>query len=165
MRIPSASRTFLTAVVLAAFLLVGCSKSQPPVEPQPPSPPVSPNACLSTDFKHELDKSVASNPNVAIVVATVRSADDFAVRGDGRWDTHWYLVKLDVVTVEKGPWSDKNISFVYKDQWPDPRSGIRVDMVFPYRVGATFAFALDTSTKPATILAQKFRSPTPRPVK
>jgi len=146
---------FLAAAFLVVALVgvIGCGE---------PRPSIPVNAILSPQFNfyvaEKLDKTIVAKPNVAIVVGQVRSAVKFAERGDGKWNTYWFLAKFDVVSVAKGVWSGKEISFVVKDSWPDPRSGIMLDMAsFPYRAGAMFAFALDTSTIPATILAQERR--------
>jgi hypothetical protein len=150
----------IVPVLLTGLLLAGCGDPMFPFGD--PTPPTAVNAVLPKDLPIYNEKAVeTSGPSIAVVVATVRAQDEFAKRTQGNWETHWYVVTLDVVAVERGRWDPKELRFVVKDHWPTPESGILLGkQVWPYRKGVRLAFTLDTSAVPATILGHQERRET-----
>jgi hypothetical protein len=146
----------IVSVLLASILFPGCGNLFPGGDP---TPPVGVNAVLPGDLPIYEEKAMeASGPSVAVIVATVRGQDEFAKRTRGNWETHWYVVTLDVTAVEKGRWDPRELRFVVKDHWPTPESGILLRTIpWPYRKGATLAFTLDTSVVPDKVLGQQRR--------
>jgi hypothetical protein len=96
----------------------------------------------------------------AVVVTRCRGADEYAKTSAGKdWICHWYLVSMDVLSVERGSWIEKDVTFVYPDKCPTPESGIMLKgVVFPFAKGRIFALKLTTSSKPATVVAFERRS-------
>jgi hypothetical protein len=96
----------------------------------------------------------------AVVIARSRGAAIYATNSAGKdWVCNWYLVSLDVISVERGTWKDKDVTFVYPDEWPTRESGIMIDKeVFPFAKGRIFALTVKTNTMPATVVALERRS-------
>lgn len=144
------SKAARIAPLLVALLSIGCGN---------PKPPVAVNAVLPSDLPiYEYKPVETSGPSIAVVVAKVRTQEEFAKRVEGKWETHWYIVTVDVIAVETGSWGPKEMRFVVKDHWPTPDSGITLKKLpWPYRAGVNFAFTIDTSAFPVRVLAQQRR--------
>jgi hypothetical protein len=66
---------------------------------------------------------------------------------------------MDVVTIERGTFIQKDVSFVYPDFWPTPESGIMIDKdVFPFAKGYIFAVTLKTNAQTVTVVSVERRS-------
>ncbi|MBP7274825.1 MAG: hypothetical protein KBA51_01320 [Kiritimatiellae bacterium] len=101
-----------------------------------------------------------ADPGDAVVIARCRGADEYAKTSAGKdWNHHWYLVEMDVLAVERGTWTEKEVRFAYPDAWPTPESGIMIDKaVFPFAKGYILALTLKTGATPATVVAYERRS-------
>jgi hypothetical protein len=121
----------------------------------PPAPPTPPKACNAV-----WPKSDQVDHGDTVVIARCRGADEYAKTSEGKeWNYHWYLVSMDVLAVERGTWIEKQVNFVYPDEWPTPESGIMIDKaVFPFGKGYIFALTLMTPAQPSTVVAFERRS-------
>jgi len=126
------------------------SAATPP--PVRPTPPITCNAIWPMPYQ--------TGHGDTVVVTRCRGADEYAKTSAGKdWNYHWYLVSTDVLSVERGAWIEKNVTFVYPDPWPTPESGIMLNKVdLPFAKGRIFALTLITSAKPATVMAYERRS-------
>lgn len=147
-------------LLFCGVLISGCSGGPPPA-PVTPDQPI--NAALPDHlaiYGGTLDNARLPNHDT-LVVARFRLSTKYATtRKSTNWNYHWLLITYDVVKVEKGNWPFKTVRFIVQYTWPTPESGIKLKCAhFPYgkRVGAVLAFALDTSTSPAKIVAQQKR--------
>ncbi len=87
------------------------------------------------------------------VAARYRSSKVYAERRRGDWITGYHLVRFDVVRVERGGWSDPDVTFTCTSRWPTVESGIVLSvMPWPYKPGAEWVFELDTTEAPACIV-------------
>ncbi len=140
----------LTALVAASLAglagLVGCG---------PPSPPSAVNAVLAIDPNHAASADT-------VVVVRMKTGHEYASTRKGNWVIHWRLEGGEVLKVEKGTWPHTTLDFVAHDSWPTLESGILVSKeLWPYRPGIVYAFDLDTTAKPARIVARRSRSSLP----
>jgi hypothetical protein len=147
----------LIRLSLCAFLaaaVVGCDQNRigGPSTPAAPTPPTPCNAIWSMPGRMESGD--------AVVIARSRGADIYATNSAGKdWICNWYVVALDVVAVERGTWNEKDVTFVYPDEWPTRESGIMIDKdIFPFAKDFIFALTLKTNALPATVVALERRS-------
>jgi len=152
-------RTAAIAMTVAAFLVSGCE----PGSGQPPKPPKPVNATIevNTVWPSYMAGDMASGDTV--VIARCRGADHYAKTPRRKnWENHWYVVTYDVLAVERGTWTDKELKFVIMDFWPTPESEIRLRMLrrmpSPFGPGLVSAFLLKTVGEPARIVAMERRS-------
>ena len=132
------------SILLWGLLVSGCGV---------PRPPLPVNAVLPDDAAVYDDQPLDGD---TVVVARCRECAEFAKRVKGDWEDHWLLVTADVLKVERGSWGEPVLRFVVIESWPTPESGIRLKKAaWPYRAGAVFAFALDTTVRPARIVGQQ----------
>lgn len=143
----------------ASFLLtaavVGCSPHRIGFPSAPPAPPTPPKACNA--IWHGLDGMESGD---AVVIVRCSGADEYSTTSASKdWNYHWYLISMDVLMVEQGTWTEKEVNFVFPDEWPTPESGIMLKKeVFPFAKGHTVALTLKTREKPATVVAFERRS-------
>jgi hypothetical protein len=147
-------RFFLS--VLLAITVVGCDPEKyggPTLPPDPP--PVPPKPCNATWSKP--GQTVAGD---TVVIARCQGADQYTQTPAGKnWVYEWYRVSMDVLTIERGTFIQKEISFVYPDFWPTPKSGIMIDKdVFPFAKGYIFAVTLKTNAQTVTVVSVERRS-------
>jgi hypothetical protein len=141
-------KRLLLPLFLMLFCLAGC-------ETKPPAPKF--NACLSSPYDFYSIKS-ALKPDTYIVVQC-RRIQQYDLQTKGDCNAYWYLTDWKVINVEKGKWSDPNLTFVIADNCPSPQSGIMLKkMIWPYTKGCIFCFGLDTSQKNPLIVCQESRS-------
>lgn len=138
--LPCSALALLTAALLGVAA-AGCDPLKPPDPPKPVNAALVPEAA----YTHDLAKGDT------VLVARCRGADEYAQTTPKKdWVDHWYQVTMDVLAVERGTWTEKEVKFVYLDSWPTPESGIMVDKPpFPFGPGYVFALALKTSQTPA----------------
>lgn len=143
------------AYVLLTAACVGCDSHGLGWPSTPPAPPKPPKACNAIWSKPE-----QADHGDAVVIARCRGADEYAKTSARKdWNFHWYLVSMDVLTVERGEWIKKEVNFVYPDACPTPESGIMIDKdVFPFAKGYVFSLTLMTGTEPWTVVAFERRS-------
>lgn len=145
-----------TAVyVLSTAVVVGCGSFGREWPSTPPAPPKPPQACNAI-----WPKPGQVDHGDTVVIVRCRGADEYAQTSAGKdWNYHWHLVSMDVLAVERGEWTEKELIFVYPDAWPTPESGIMADRdAFPFAKGHVFALTLETGAKPATVVALERRS-------
>ncbi len=143
------------ASLLLTVAAVGCGPHRTGIPSDPPEPPTPPKACSAV--WHGLDRMESGD---TVVIARCSGADEYSTTSASKdWNYHWYLVSMDVLMVEKGTWTEKEVNFVYPDEWPTPESGIRLKKaVFPFAKGHIVALTLRTSAKPAAVVAFERRS-------
>ncbi|MBU0639082.1 MAG: hypothetical protein KKB50_09480 [Planctomycetes bacterium] len=141
----SATSLGLLLICLAPF---ACRTTGPPVSP----PPV--NAVLSDSMTTygDADRGHRGYPSDTRLTARCRSSDTFAKRKRGNWVTEWYVVRCDVVSVDRGTWPDAELSFICSARFPTPESGITISFVWLYPPGKVWIFELDTGRHPALIV-------------
>jgi len=136
-------------LVLLLLVLGGCGC--------PPLPPEPVNARLPDHAAIYVDRPGAGD---VVVVGRCTSSTEYAVTSQGDWNHHWYLVRVELLVVEKGRWDDsRGLTFIAVDGWPKPESGIVLDKApWPYRTGRVYAFTLSTASKPPLVAGQEHRS-------
>jgi hypothetical protein len=159
MRCPIRLASLLLVFAIMACVTAGCDPKDVGLPAVIPTPPKAVNAAIDpNDFMWQgPDRMVGGD---TVVIARCRGADEYAVTSARKnWLNHWYLVTMDVLAVDRGTWTDKEVNLVYLDVWPTPESGIMVKKPpFPFGPGYVFALALKTSEKPATLVASERRS-------
>ncbi len=141
--------TLLMLVGLLAALASGCKEA--------PAPPGKVNADVSSQpmfVSRAIDRGDTEGDTV--ILARCRSADEYAQTTEGKWELHWHLVKWNVLAVERGTWSDKEVSFVAAEGRPVPGSGLTLRSAeFPYVSGRVYALQMKaTPTLPQVTLLQ-----------
>jgi len=132
-----------------------------------PRPAEAMNAQLPND--RAIEDDLAGDGDVVLVGRCV-SREEYARTQEGDWIAGWYIVRIEMISVEKGEWDKPmgpdtddgpaavGLSFVERDEWPTPESGILTSPRFwPYEPGNVLVFTLDTRTAPARIVGQEFR--------
>lgn len=135
-----------------AVLLCGCSGS----ERQPPSPAPPVNAAVDSYAAIYRDFRPTADNSADVVVGRCASSKEFAKKRKGNWEDHWFVVRIDILSVEEGTWPEPEVSFICADSWPTPESGIMLGKAaWPYRAGVRMRFWLDTKSSPARIVGQE----------
>jgi len=129
-----------------------------------PAPPGPVNAELVDryDSRH--------GPGDTVLVGRCVSCDEYATKLKGDWNHHWFVVRVEKLSLEKGQWNKPmdpdapdgstpiGLTFVAHDSWPTIESGIMVSKPrWLWREGTVCALTLDTSVTPALIVGQEFR--------
>lgn len=139
-------------VLLTTLAPLGCSA-------HPPRPWPTVNACV--DKHRPLYRPTQASGDTRPLVRC-RSCDKFGESRHGHWIYTWLVARFDVLSAEKGNWSEPELSFICFDAWPTPESGIMVGKaVWPYRPGVELRFEIDTTTHPPTVVSQHFVSEPP----
>jgi len=138
------------------------------IPPGMPAPPVAVNAEL-VDFYDS-----RRGHGDTVIVGRCVSCQEYATKTQGDWVHYWYVVRVEMISLEKGQWDKPmsldwpdgpapiGLSFVAHDSWPTPESGILVDqLMWPWREGTVHAITLDTTVTPALIVKQEYRDPVP----
>ena len=148
------SRTASLALGLIFLAPLACRTTGPPVPP----PPV--NAAFAESIAiHDVGGQGHSGPSGDTrLTVRCRSYDKFAERKRGDWITTWYVVRCDVLSVDRGTWPHAELSFTCGVSWPTPESGIMVQAEWLYPPGKIWVFELDTRRHPALIVA-RYESP------
>ena len=148
-----ATRGTQIALGLTCGLMFGGCRSGPPTPKPPVNAVLAPTVSIYGQARYLNQERPTGDTRLR---ARVRSSDEYAQRKRNRnWVVHWYAVRLDVLAVERGTWSEPTLSFVVSDMWPTLESGILVyTLPWPYRPGVEWVFELDTSRKPAVIVDQ-----------
>jgi hypothetical protein len=137
----------LLVLLLAQFLVAGCDANKPPY----PAPAV--NANLD---KHAALYGRTGKTGDTVLLTRCRSCEKFGERTHGNWIHTWLVARFDVLAVEQGTWPEAELSFICRDAWPTPESGIMVSKLpWPYRANATLRFWLDTTRQPALVVGQE----------
>jgi len=135
-----------------AAILCGCSRSNR----QPPSPVPSVNAAVDSYAAVYRHFRPTADNSAVVVVGRCGSSKGFAKKRKGNWEDHWFVIRFDVLRVEKSTWSAPEVSFICADSWPTPESGIMLKKAaWPYRAGVRMRFWLDTKSSPARIVGQE----------
>lgn len=142
--------------ILLIAIILGCHSPRQTSgeELLPPIPPKTAESCNAIWTESDLYQGNA------VLIVRCRGVEEYGKTSAGKnWNYHWSLISMDVLTVERGTWTKKEVNFVYPDAWPTPESGIMIDKnVFPFAKGYIFALTMETSTKPATVVAFERRS-------
>lgn len=153
-------------IVLIVAMLVktfGCDKDRS--KPAPAGPPVAPPApeAVNSVLPEGGSPFMYPRPGDTRLVGYFGKATLYAKVRHGDYDYFWYHIAYDVLKVEGGRWTDKDVSLICFDRWPAPGSGIVVRKnPFPLlRKGTVYAFSLDTSVRPVQIVGLKERSRLP----
>lgn len=96
----------------------------------------------------------------AVVIARCRSVDMFGTTSASKlWEYRWSRVSMEVLTVERGTWLEKDVIFLYPDRWPKPWTGIMTKkQPLPFAKGYICALTLKTNSKTTSVVACERRS-------
>lgn len=143
-------RTVSLGLLLIFIVPLACRTTSPPVPP----PPV--NAAFAESIAvHDVGNQGHRGPfGDTRLTVRCRSYDKFAERKRGDWVTEWYVVRCDVISVDRGTWSHAELSFICSARVPHPESGITLGIVWLYPPGKVWIFELDTRCHPALIVAR-----------
>ena len=110
------------------------------------------------EFKRDADTIV-----IARLISNIEYARTYAKKN---WRNHYRATTLEVLSVEKGHWSDKQI--VYRTSYisPTPKSGIVIDLAADFSSPPTYpariwALYLDTKSNPSALIGYENRSLVP----
>ncbi len=160
-------RTIWTRLADVAFLwfvslALGCGAKTPKGAvvtgpPKAPTPPEEVNCIIPTNSNVWWASRIGAGDT--IVVARIDDWVQYSIVTHGKYHYLWYHVTCSVLKVERGVWNDGAVTFVCYDQSPTRESGIiyRKGRFWVDR-GAVYAFGLDTSPVPASILCIERRS-------
>jgi len=134
----------LPLVALALTLLAGCS------------PRRAPGSELTNSVLH--DHAGLHDPSGprgdTTLVARCTASDEVARTRKGAWIHRDSLVRYDVLRVETGCWDRPELVFLFHDSGPTPESGLLLKAsLWPFPVGGTTRFWIDTEATPPVIVA------------
>ena len=129
---------------------LACRTTGPPVPP----PPVNAAFAESVAIHDVGDQGHRGPLGDTRLTVRCRSYDKFAERTRGDWITTWYVVRCDVISVDRGKWPDAELSFTLSARLPTLESGIMLQVVWLYPPGKVWVFELDTRRHPAVIVAR-----------